>query len=212
VRPEGTVEGLEELSPVLYGSVRGDWANPPTLVLNCPTDTRLQVCVPAASHSVVRIDVDGQTALRDDRFNVPFRAFDAQLSVPLRAGAHEVTLHNDGADWARLGRILLQAYRDTQQAPDLQVCGLSNDVEAVLWLHHRLNEWAYEAAGVEAAPLAPAQLTLKGLPAGRYRLEWWDTYDGTVHPGPELSGTDAGLTIPVPSLTTDTACRVLPTD
>ncbi len=205
VRPDGTLDSPQDLSPVLYGTGRPDWANPPTFELACPTDGRLMVSVSEASHAVVRIEVDGRTVLTDSRFDVPRQGFDADLSVALAAGQHRVTLYNDGADWARISRLLLTAYRDTRRYPDVEVYGLRSEGRAFLWIHHRLNEWSYHAAGVQPGPLAPAQVSLTGLTPGHYRSERWDTYTGTVSSGPGLDATKDGITIPVPALVTDTA-------
>jgi hypothetical protein len=79
---------------------------------------------------------------------------------------------------------------------------------AVLWIHNRLNQWCFKAAGFAAEPLGPARLSLGGLKDGRYRAEWWDTYEGVVAKTEDATARGGVMDVHVPSIQTDVACKI----
>lgn len=209
VAADGTVAGLENLPQFIFGQWRPELHNPPTLVLNCPVAGRLIVYLAETSQSVLAVTVDGRQVRRDESLDTPRRLVNRQIPIELPAGRHEVTLDNLGGDWLRIEHLLLTAYRDTARYPDLQVYGLVADREALLWLHNRANEWPCHAAGIEPQTVKGARLTLRGLPAGRYRVEWWDTYAGRRTAVSRAVGTGKTLSLAVPPVERDIACRVV---
>jgi hypothetical protein len=208
VEPDGTVPHLDDFGPVLYGTGRAVWRTTPTLTVTYPAAGRFIVRVSEAAHGVLEIDLDGKLALRDDSLDVPRATVDRDFIVDVPVGQHEITLRNAGSDWLRLGHVLLTNYRDAARYPDLDVYALRSDRMAVLWFHHRLNEWAYRALGVEPTPVDTATATLTGLADGRYEVEWWDTDKGAVTATEIRPSRGGTLALTVPPTATDAACVV----
>ncbi len=94
VEPDGSVSQLEEMSTSLYGSIRSEWANPPTLDVEYPVAGRFAVHVEAASHAVLEIEMDDKTVLRDDSLNKPRDYFRTDFGIDVPAGRHRITLKN----------------------------------------------------------------------------------------------------------------------
>ena len=56
--------------------------------------------------------------------------------------------------------------------------------------------------------LEDVRLNLAGLAAGRYRVEWWDTYAGQQTTHAIQATQDGRLTLRVPGGAPDVACKV----
>ena len=62
--------------------------------------------------------------------------------------------------------------------------------------------------GVKPAEIAGATLTIRGLGKGRYRVEWWHTWQGKPLGAAEATATGEALALKVPTFTRDIACKV----
>ncbi|MCC6442168.1 MAG: DUF5060 domain-containing protein [Armatimonadetes bacterium] len=91
----------------------------------------------------------------------------------------------------------------------IRAVGLQNGQQALLWLQNRNHSWQARVRGKSVAPAPEARIRLKGLPAGKWRLEWWDTYQGQIERTEEVSGQEGVLEIRVPALETDVAVKVV---
>ena len=210
VEPDGSMPHVEELGTVLFGKGRAQWANPPTIKVAYPVAGRFVVHVGRVSHAVLEIELDGEKALRVDALNVPQTDVRKSFGIDVPAGRHEITLRNVGGDWLRIGHILLTDYRDTARYPDIEVYGLHSERTAVLWFHHRLNQWVYRGIGVEPQPIAGGKATVHGLADGDYRVEWWDTHNGAVARTEQKACRDGSLELDLPAIRTDVACAIRP--
>ena len=89
------------------------------------------------------------------------------------------------------------------------VLGFKSTTAALLWMRHRDNHWYRRVVeGKDAVQLGPATIELPHLAGGRYRIEWWNTYDGepvTHTVGTTRNGT---LLLRVPGGFPDIACKV----
>ena len=56
-------------------------------------------------------------------------------------------------------------------------------------------------------PAPPCELHLP-LPAGRYQVQYWDTYEGKVTNSVQLSADRDGLRVDLPKIATDIALRI----
>ena len=210
VEPDGAVAHLDEFGGVLFGKGRAEWANPPTIEVTYPAAGRFILHVSEVSHAVLEIELDGETVLRDDALNVSRNRVRRDFVIEVPAGRHEITLRNAGADWLRIGHIMLTNYRDSTKYPDIDAYGLQSERMAVLWFHHRLNEWTYRSAGVEPKPIAGAKATVRGLADRDYRVQWWDTYKPAITKTEQRPCRNGLLEIDLPTIQTDAACVVRP--
>ena len=206
VAPDGCIERLEEFGPVLYGSGRREWRNPPTLHVTYPADGRFVVQVSEAAHGILQVEVDGEVVVRAEEFDVPREGFEKDMAVDVSAGTHVIGLDNVGSDWLRIGHLLLTDYRDTAEHADAEAFALRSDDAAALWLRHRLNEWAYHALGYTPAELRDVRVSLHDMPEGDYQVEWWDTQTGSVTGRETAACEDGALELTLPVLRRDVAC------
>ena len=85
---------------------------------------------------------------------------------------------------------------------------LGGEGYAAFWLQNREASWKHLVVeGREPTSVAGLRVQLPGLDPGRYRVEWWDTWQGRVT-GSEEVRADGDLTLEVPAFTRDIACRI----
>lgn len=206
IEPDGTVPGIEKLAGELFGHApgRSPWRNPPTFEVTYPEPGRFVLHVSEVMHGSLEVRLDGKPVpLAGD----PGKPGDFAVDVP--AGAHEIGLDNTGADLVRFGSLLLTNYRDAARTPDLDVLGRQGDDFAVLWIHNRLRQWPFVAAGLGGGPVGPATARIAGLKDGRYRVEWWDTYKGIVSRTEQVEVRGGVLVLRVPAVEKDVACKIV---
>ncbi len=143
-----------------------------TFHVDLPKETTLRLIISAVAEKggALRVLVDGQSAA--EAAWSPSDPFPATLAVPLRAGAHAITVENTGtADWVQVEEI-----DPGVSVPALAAIGRRNDRFIALWLRHRTNLYTL-------APEAPASgtLVLDDVPAGTWSVTWWDTAKGAVN-------------------------------
>jgi hypothetical protein len=93
---------------------------------------------------------------------------------------------------------------------DLRALGLRGKPLSILWLQNKNHTW-WRAAHNEPAPVVEgAEVIVRDMPEGRYRIEYWDTWKGEVFR--TLPGTVSGgsLRIAVPPLQRDIAVKIFP--
>jgi len=76
-------------------------------------------------------------------------------------------------------------------------------------VHHRQSIATCVALGLTPQPVPAATAVVPDLPAGRYEVEWWDTRQGTSRTE-ELTASAGGLTLTLPPVSDDIACRIEP--
>ncbi len=117
---------------------------------------------------------------------------------------------SDAVPWT-LGRWLpLQA--QVRQAPDgsVNLYGLRWNRTAILWAQNAQHNWMNVWEGNSIPTITDAQVVVKGLPAGLYIVEWWDTGTGTVARRLPARSTASGMALSLPDLSTDVAARIVP--
>jgi hypothetical protein len=95
-------------------------------------------------------------------------------------------------------------------APGLTVYAVTHAGQAALWAQNPNHNWKSVFEKQPVQPVLGATVTLQGLPAGRYSVEWWDTWQGGVTNRETAEGTADGLPLRLPKLDTDLAARIRP--
>jgi hypothetical protein len=207
LRPDGTVEHPEQLTRGLFGKWREVWRRPPTLVADYRAEGRFVVHVGDVSHGVLTVTLDGREVLREGSEETPRRTLDLDFGLDVPAGTHEIRVDNAGGDWIEAQFYVFTNVRDPARFPDLEAYALQTESGALVWFRNRRNEWAFRAAGVPLQPTAPAAAVLRGLRPGVYRVEWWDTYAGKTTATETATCAAGALTLSVPPVQRDVACR-----
>ena len=91
----------------------------------------------------------------------------------------------------------------------LRIIGLQGSECAYLWLFNQEATWS-RLALEKAVPteVRGASVRIAGLARGSYQVQWWDTHDGRVVQRASVLLSDGALTLEVPVLSRDIACKV----
>lgn len=98
--------------------------------------------------------------------------------------------------WRTVGRDNLSL----EDEADLNAFGLIGREHAVLWFLPQTDK------GTQA----PSSVTLQGLVAGHYMVEYWDTWKGSIVRTTPAQATASGLTLQLPAMAKDLALKVHP--
>lgn len=157
---------------------------------------------------IAEIRIDGEVALRrpviTQREKGATDYYCDRLAVPVSAGKHEITLTNVGEGLFITGHIQLTNYLTS--APRVSVQGLRYGDRACFWLYNRDYKWHTAKYGTTVEPVSGMGITLRDLPPGRYRIDWWDTVRGEVIASTETATDAHGLLYALaPTFTNDIA-------
>ncbi|CAN5497716.1 hypothetical protein BH11ARM2_BH11ARM2_30800 [soil metagenome] len=218
----GKVTGQVPISGILHGMVNHPALhNPVRFKVDLPRKTRFEVLVSNVSGyggAALRVELDGapvMTRLFDDKEpdkHDDIHTYDGAYGFDVPAGTHTLLVENAGADWMeasyRFGGLI------EKNAPPLEAWGVVGNGTALVWLRVEGRTW--RRVCVEKKPPLPAPPTvlgLRGLPAGRWRTELWDTYRGeTMTSRTVIVKNDGKIRIPLPTVMRDMAIKLVHED
>jgi hypothetical protein len=221
--PDGTIAEGRRPQALLHGSGHGDLRQPPTFVVDYRTPGKFLLHVDTVSNAgQLRVWLDDQLVLERDlpcaeglgrksvfrpQWKIWETTYDEDIAIDVPAGKHRIRLDNLGRDWVRITRYVMTGCK-TIDRPQVLVCGMKTDRLAMVWLQNEASSWVNHAKG-EVPTEAAFTLTLEGLPDGKRRLEWWETWKGSVARVEEAEVRNGQLTLAVPELKTDVAVKIL---
>jgi hypothetical protein len=93
----------------------------------------------------------------------------------------------------------------------MRVVCLQGDSRAYVWIQDpAATWWRIAMEGAVPAEVKGATLTVEGLKAGSYTVQWWDTREGkVVKQDAAKAAAGAALKIAVPPFSRDIACKVV---
>jgi hypothetical protein len=92
---------------------------------------------------------------------------------------------------------------------DLHVLGLHGRTLSIVWVENANHTWWNAIHGTAAVPVEHASLEAAGFGAGRYRAEFWNTYEGRVEKEEELQARNGFLKIALPPVPKDFAIKLI---
>ena len=109
-----------------------------------------------------------------------------------------------GIDWT--GQPWKRIQLDVDE--ETRVIGMMSHKQTLLWIQNPKNTW-YDrlVAGTPAPMLKEKTLTISPFPAGRYRVEWWDTTLGGAITHHETK-VDDRIVLSLPKSGPDIACKI----
>ena len=116
-------------------------------------------------------------------------------------------MENFGKDWVRVGGYTFTGCKVLDR-PNVLIAGMKTRDVAILWLQNRDSCWYNHAGNGNVGKVDAFGVTLIGLRDGRYALEWWDTWKGSVLGRERVACKGNRLSIKVPPLETDVAVKV----
>lgn len=177
VTADGTMPPTTQMSSYLYGKrYNADNSRAQTFIITPPVPTTLAlniVAVSTAANARLEVQLDGTPI---SSLDLTAGTRDLTVNVPLPAGRHTVIIDNLGDDWLELGYIEIADYRSPMRAMALTD---SSAGVALVWLHHRTYNWE-DVQSNTPRPALNFRLEIPEMPAGTYRIEFWDTLTGNV--------------------------------
>ena len=180
----------------LFGPSKPDLQSPLRLRFTAGAPGQVKLLVSRVSSlSVLVVKLDGLEVLRQEyrcgppgegrykqtdwmeQWKIWQSTFDEELAVDVPAGEHVLELANAEGDWMTVPRIVLPAARDAT-LPQIDAWVLSDEHQAVGWLHDRESIWWSDRDGKELKEQAPLRLIFGGLRDGAYEVTWYDTWAG----------------------------------
>jgi hypothetical protein len=92
----------------------------------------------------------------------------------------------------------------------LRAVGLRGKRISIVWLQNTAHTWWNVVNGSAIPEVEPSQVKIAGYPDGRYRVEYWNTYNGVVESAGSALAGNGVLTLPTPSIATDVAVKIFP--
>ena len=132
-----------------------------------------------------------------------------EFSVNVPAGQHIVELDVSAGDWMSVQDYTIKNYRSNRYAP-VNLYGSVSGREAVVWAQNANSNWKNVYEKKPIAPIMGATTALRGLPAGRYALTWWDTWGGVPLKTETADCNANGLLLRLPPLERDAALHITP--
>jgi hypothetical protein len=177
ITADGGIPPTTLMSGYLYGKrFNATNSRPQTLIITPPVDTNLTIAIrntSTAADAQLLVTIDGTPVTS---LNLSAGTGSTTITVPLTAGRHEVVFDNPGDDWLQLDYLEIAAYRAPLRT--LALADLEKGI-ALIWIQHRDYTWQNVQANTNIRPL-DFRLELPGMPAGMYRVEFWDTQSGNI--------------------------------
>ncbi|MGA2018760.1 MAG: hypothetical protein ABSH26_17610 [Opitutaceae bacterium] len=119
----------------------------------------------------------------------------AQLEFSVGPGQHTILLENPGPEWIGVPEIDLGL-----EVPALALVGRRNGRFVAAWIWHRANLYSPDPS----APVA-GTADLDDVPAGSWKVTWWDTSKGAPSPSRVIAHPGGMLRLPTPPIIRDAA-------
>jgi hypothetical protein len=168
-----------------------------TYHLDLPAQTTLHARVGHIGNGVagLRVSVDGHieaTHRWDGNAGVPDPA---ELAVAVAQGQHTLVLENPGPEWIEVPEIDLGI-----EVPALALIGRRNDRFIEAWIWNRKNLYA-----ISPSTAAAGTVDLDNVPAGSWKVTWWDTLKGVQSASQVIEHRGGALKLPTPPIMRDAA-------
>jgi len=223
LRADGSIEADRLPSGLLHGAGHRDLKNPPTFVVGYPRPGKFLVHVTKVSHSGrLQIFVDDQLRLdrelpcgeklgKESVYRPQWKlwetTYDEDVAVEVPAGRHRIRVDNLGNDWVAVGKYVFTGCRVLDR-PNVLVCAMKCPSVALLWLQNRESCWYNHSGKGKVGQVEAFTLAVTGLRDGRYRLEWWDTWQGKPQRTEQAEARAGRLSLNIPPLATDVAVKI----
>ena len=174
------------------------------LQLDVPRDTTATLRFAGADPrgASVRVQLDGQVAGEHVWAPIPPEAKNpppqppVEFVLPLKPGLRRLELSNPhGPEW-----VELHSLRTGLEIPAIAAVGRRASDLIVLWIYHRAGVFS-----VEEQPAVPATLVLAEVPAGTWRVTWWNVETGKPQSSEEVRHGGGTWHFPTPPVSRYTA-------
>ncbi len=208
IKPDGTVDPLEELTQFVHGQAHRERAPNPVFLVNLDKPKRFGLKIEEVSTggAVCEIQVDGESQIRkgfasaDNHSTIGEEGY---LSLMIPAGEHRVSVKNRGNDWFRVNHFWLEDYQQR-----VVVYARGNEDRVLAWVHDRPHQFTFLQHYDKYSAIIPTEVRFPALTDGEYLLEYYDTYEGTRSQEESVVTGEEGLRVPIPSFEKDMALQI----
>lgn len=167
-----------------------------TYHLDLPSGTTLRIRVGAVGPGVagLRVSLDGHIEATR-RWAEGSPPDPAEFALAVGAGPHALLIENPGPEWVEVPEIDLGL-----EAPVLALIGRRNDRFIAAWIWHRANLYALSPSAAAAGTV-----DLADVPAGSWKVTWWDTHKGAPAPSTVIEHHGGMLKLATPPISRDAA-------
>jgi len=214
VEADGTVSNTSHFCYFIQGRAHPELRNNPTFVVNFPFggDIKVHINSVASSGAVLEIYDNGSNVYtislpdRDHGNDAFVNEYDLTVSAPLPPGNHEVRLDNSGGDWLSIDYVEFTAV--TLKEAKGRIIGLNNGTLALVWVQNRDHTWWNVVNELPIETIREMVVELSGFLDGKYVVEWWDTYSGTIIKSEEIEISRGKFQVTILNLDKDLALKV----
>ncbi len=128
-------------------------------------------------------------------------------TVQVSAGKHVVTIANREGNWLSFAGGRVTGYRSSR-SPYVHALGLTSERLTLLWLQDQTSTWKTVLDKIPLKEQAGLHVAISDLASGDYRVQWWDTYQGTICAEEDVMAGAQGLVLSVPKFTRDLAALI----
>lgn len=215
--PDGELASRDLLSPYLYGYSRGEKRSEPMIAMKNATPSEMTLKLKKVTgDNTLKVLINGSEAASfrlnaSDYKNKKTEAglFAAetseQITVPVPQGDNEVVLSNRGQGTIEFEAMIFPGYLDPSLA-SVFIAGLQGRQTAYIWIKNRNYEWNLPSPKRVGA----SYLDLDGISQGRYVIEIYDTYSGSVLKKYEEINDMGNIRLKIPAFERDIALKVTP--
>ncbi len=215
--PEGELSSRDMLCPFLYGYSAPEKRSEPVIAMKNATpseitiklkkvtgDNTLKIFINGIESASYRINASDYKNKKEEKGFITALTSE-QITVPVPQGDNEVMLANRGTGIIEFDSILFPGYLDPSLAP-VFIAGMQGKQSAYFWIKNRNYEWNLPAPKRVGA----SYIDLEGINQGRYVIEVYDTYSGSVLKKYEEINDINGIRLKIPAFDHDIAVRVTP--
>lgn len=217
--PHGVEYGLP-VSGILHGGrLHPSKFNPITFVMDIRRATTFDMVITEVSGgggAKLQVKLDGEVVMGMDMPDAngledvtPITKYNGVYSIQIPSGHHELTIANIGNDWIKAN----YRFRDmlSRKTPPLIGFSIVGDTLGLVWVRQADRSW--DRLFVQKRPVVPSPptiMTLRGLIAGKWRADLYDTWAGKVIKSqPVTVGPEGDAEINLPVIETDLAIKLV---
>ena len=134
------------------------------------------------------------------------------MASTIPPGKHALQLEVTDGDWLSVDHYSLTGYRAVNRPLRLNLYGLSCGRQALIWAQNAEHNWKNVFEKKSIPPVRATRIDVRGLPAGGYTAEWWDTWKGGVTRREPVTAAPGGLVLQLPEIAADVAARIGPAE
>jgi hypothetical protein len=231
VAPDGVVS--RTLPTFLYGPVKSDLRTKLTLNVDLPRNSRMLVrAARASSPCKLQVSIDDQPATgfafkpepepdqgkggQPPEAMFPLYAVaesDRNREVTVPQGPHSIVLDLVEGDWLTLESITLVKARSAS-ITGLQPLAMGDRAsgELIAWIHDPASNWYGDSKKIQPSLLDDITMKLPAAKAGKYQVQWWDTYKGEIIRSDTVKAEGGDLSLQPPPFRRDIALHATPSE